>query len=822
MFRYAFLPLALSASLFANTLTEQQSCPEEKRHYRASVRHIERGGIGYDDGYTTFETFFASDPNEWAITPFLDARGHVFNNGKWAANAGIGLRALWGNRAYGINTYYDYRNAGRFNANQIGLGLETLGEIFDFRINGYLPLGRKVSDPYNATFGAFSGHYLLVSQTYQSAMKGADAEFGFHIAKFKGFDLYAAAGPYYFIGKYDPTTWGAKGRVSGTYKDIVRIELSDSYDTTFHNKFQGQIALTFSFGPKSKVKQQGRSCEIAQTLTNRMLQPVERQEIIVIDTPTVNSKAIDPDTGLPYFFVFVDNTSSSDGTYESPYHTLAQAEQNSSLGNILYVFPGDGTTTGMDSGITLQESQKLWGSGISHLIATSQGIISIPPQSSLAPLITNTNVDTLGNAITLAMNNSISGINISSPLNDAIFGADSQSLQVSSCRFDSTTTFPIEATFSGNASVSITNNQFLDNSNGIFLTLNGTSTVTCSNNTFERQTSVSSVPLEIVGNNNTLTTHINNNTFEDNTAGSVRFTLNNVVSADVNLVDNTLVNNGTGSQDTLASNFVLIADGAIGSYSMIASGNNFSENDSNSIYVHTTGTFTDFALTASGNTMSNNGKAGIVFSSAATNFTMSATNNTITNMGDHGISVSDSGILETANITINDNTITDIAYNGIVISKAISTLNFTAQNNRVERCVDTGISFYSTEFTTMNATITGNTINECENQSDNAASAIGIDRYIDLTATISNNTLQDNLSRPVAIGLYTDIGDPDVCLTLSGNNCNTDPAYYLYNQGAGEFNLSPCNVESVNVGTFDTTGTITAVQSCPDATPCPP
>ncbi|MDE3045922.1 MAG: inverse autotransporter beta domain-containing protein [Verrucomicrobiota bacterium] len=61
--------------------------------------------------------------------PFLDARGHVFDNGKWAANAGVGLRTLKGTRAYGINAYYDYRNTGRFHSNQIGAGLESLGEL---------------------------------------------------------------------------------------------------------------------------------------------------------------------------------------------------------------------------------------------------------------------------------------------------------------------------------------------------------------------------------------------------------------------------------------------------------------------------------------------------------------------------------------------------------------------------------------------------------------------------------------------------------------------------------------------------------------------
>lgn len=153
-----FAMVVLPLSNFADICKEEASCPDGKRHYRTAIRHIESGGIGYEDGYTTLEAFFASDPSHGVITPFLDGRAHIFNNGKWAANTGIGVRALWGNRAYGINSYYDYRNTGRFNSNQIGLGLETLGELFDFRINGYFPVGRKTSSPYDSVFGSFFGN----------------------------------------------------------------------------------------------------------------------------------------------------------------------------------------------------------------------------------------------------------------------------------------------------------------------------------------------------------------------------------------------------------------------------------------------------------------------------------------------------------------------------------------------------------------------------------------------------------------------------------------------------------------------------------------
>jgi hypothetical protein len=64
------------------------------RPYHASFRHIEGGGIGYNHGYTTFEAFLAPGPESFRVMPFVDLRGHVFNDGKMAANAGLQMRGL--------------------------------------------------------------------------------------------------------------------------------------------------------------------------------------------------------------------------------------------------------------------------------------------------------------------------------------------------------------------------------------------------------------------------------------------------------------------------------------------------------------------------------------------------------------------------------------------------------------------------------------------------------------------------------------------------------------------------------------------------------
>lgn len=387
-----------------------QDCGRAPHPMRATLRYTTPKGIGYKTGYTTLEGFFAPQAYlKEAWVPFLDIRGHVFDNGRLSANAGLGLRYLAKSRVWGINGYYDYRNTSHQHYNQVAAGLESLGRIWDFRINGYLPVGRKQSGFSSSKFSAFKGHHLLLRRTRHFSMKGANAEAGFHADHFKNAPLYFAAGPYYLTG-VGKTAWGGELRARvDLLHDYLRIEANTSYDHFFKWIGQAQVSVNIPFGGKKKViKNAESSCARTMTLHRRALQPVDRHEIIPEGKQRAVSPAINPATGKPWYFWFVDNTSSSKGTYESPYPTLLDAQNASSPNQVIYVFPGDGTTTGMASGITLQDAQMFLGASTPHPIPTTKGVVIIPALASSAPTITNT----AGDTITLMNNNTISGFHI--------------------------------------------------------------------------------------------------------------------------------------------------------------------------------------------------------------------------------------------------------------------------------------------------------------------------------------------------------------------------------------------------------------------------
>ncbi len=383
---------------------------------RLSVRYTSPDGIGYKSGYSTLEGFFSSIFQD-AWVPFADIRGHIFDDGRTAANVGLGLRYLTCSHVWGINGYHDYRGTVHKHYNQAAAGLEMLGDVWDVRVNGYLPVGHKQSRLYHTKFKDFEGNSMYLRSKQNFAMKGGNAEVGAHVDHFDSVPLYFAAGPYYLTGK-GGSTWGGEFRVAADFfHRYLRLEGNTSYDHYFKWIGQGQISINLPLG-KGKREECSSSCDI--NIYTRSVQRVDRNEIIAVGTRHPVTEAINPATKDPYFFVFVNNTSSSLGTYESPYPSLALAQTNSGPGQIIYVFPGDGSTRNMDAGITLQNSQMFLGASTIHPIVTTLGNVSIPALASTMPSITNT---TVAPVITLANNNTVSGFYIENNTSNGIFGS---------------------------------------------------------------------------------------------------------------------------------------------------------------------------------------------------------------------------------------------------------------------------------------------------------------------------------------------------------------------------------------------------------------
>jgi hypothetical protein len=259
---------------------EQSTRASQKKSTKCSLltlRHIEAGGVGYEHGYTTFTGLAFLSDNQNKIRPFVDVRGHEFNNNTQAANVGFGVRFASSRlqKAFGINAYYDYRNTHYGSYNQVSFGFEFLGERVDLRFNGYIPFGKK-SHTAMRCFFHFPGGFSMSRKKTEIALGGANLEVGMLITKIHSTSFYAAAGPYYFDGAVCQHVFGGEFRFNITFNKYFFIEGQISHDNVFETKVQGIVGFSLPLGCKSSKSPKRQFPE------EMLTQPIQRHEIIVL------------------------------------------------------------------------------------------------------------------------------------------------------------------------------------------------------------------------------------------------------------------------------------------------------------------------------------------------------------------------------------------------------------------------------------------------------------------------------------------------------------------------------------------------------------
>ncbi len=270
------------------------------------LSHTFGRGLGSQKGYTTLGAFFIPSMLSTRHTlSFIDGKGHYFDDGKWAGSVGVGSRYLINCRtAVGVNAYYDYRRFHKFDLNQIGVGFELLGNCVDFRLNGYIPIGKKNFSRkhcYN-----YSGGYLAVFENRAFTWYGVDAEVGKWLKEpscCNWFSLYAAAGPYYYwrnqhdqhehhldyhseFHREHHHVFGGRARLEAAFNELFKLSVEATYDPVWHTRVQGQIAvvvpLTDCQSLWNTIQGRANSC-VACCNSNRILsQPVYRNKQIVV------------------------------------------------------------------------------------------------------------------------------------------------------------------------------------------------------------------------------------------------------------------------------------------------------------------------------------------------------------------------------------------------------------------------------------------------------------------------------------------------------------------------------------------------------------
>jgi hypothetical protein len=204
--------------------------------------------IGLKQGYLdlgAFTPLFQSGD----FLAFADAKGYRFDNSRWGASAGIGMRT-WSMRdfIFGSNVYYDYLQGRRHSFNRMGAGLECLGACWDLRINGYFPILDTIHCSERRVFTDFQGDFIASAEHRQFMPRlGFDMELGIPIGSWDEFSCYFAAGPYYYNWRQQKNYWGGQARFELYWKSYFTAQIQTSYDAVNHSRTEGKFLVFIPF-----------------------------------------------------------------------------------------------------------------------------------------------------------------------------------------------------------------------------------------------------------------------------------------------------------------------------------------------------------------------------------------------------------------------------------------------------------------------------------------------------------------------------------------------------------------------------------------------
>ena len=449
--------IALSSSIpaIAQTSTLESERAEPISHSAADLRIAPRLGIGHTssgagfDGFTRFQGFIPLQQNPGQNLTFMSGQLLVDNGGNLGGNVLVGHRFFdpMTDRVWGAYLGYDHRDTGSSRFNQIGVGIESLGEGWDFRVNGYIPIGdtgKQVSQQTTDTgfvlsTAFFQGNDLILQGQRQrqtirmreAAMTGFDVEAGGRLLKIgdRG-DLRGYGGLYFYDAGGSPDILGWRLRLEARPIDYFNLGLSVQDDPLFGANVVFSVSANF---PGSRPRGPIPSTETALA---RMGEDVIRTASITVDnqqesevfSESISEPAINPDTDQAYVFRHVQlGSAGGDGAAETPLGTLNDALAIANSNDLVYL---QGSGPDIPGGFTIPDGVAVLSSGPSQSINTQQlGIVELPASNS-------GNFPTITDTVTLSSNTTLSGFRITSPVDSGIVGTGIENVAIQDNRIE--------------------------------------------------------------------------------------------------------------------------------------------------------------------------------------------------------------------------------------------------------------------------------------------------------------------------------------------------------------------------------------------------
>ncbi len=315
----------------------------ENTFFQFQLGNYAGDNVGINNGYMSLESRGGLFSDFGNTLFFGDARLLINDYEHAGANLGVGFRRYLADQGliFGSNFYYDNWDSGLFNFNQLGAGVELLGDNWEVRSNAYAPIGTR-NQQVGPSIGTVFGNNIFATRTYQTSLAGMDLEYGHTFwtgdsAQLKGF-----GGTYYYSGSGVDDGLGVRARGELALGNFSTLSLSVQNDSIFNT--------TTMFGASFLFPGRNHNGNVSRnSVYNRMTDRVNRQQNVSVANRTELA-----DTGYDAFFVFgpptilgpgpvsaLSTSGPAPGTQANPYTvTDLMADPNFGPGDVAFLIGG--------------------------------------------------------------------------------------------------------------------------------------------------------------------------------------------------------------------------------------------------------------------------------------------------------------------------------------------------------------------------------------------------------------------------------------------------------------------------------------------------
>lgn len=324
---------------------------------------------------------------------------------------------------------------------QLATGYERIDDDWEFRINGYLPIGDRTNTIRNIdtdtglqTSTGFAGNQLVLSAIrerqrileQEDALGGFDAEFGAELDEWDGGELMGYVGGYLLSG--EESSLGGQARLAVNFDSNFNAGLSLQHDGLFGTTVALSIGATW---PELRFQEdEENEFEEEFEVPIRLRDPIARRDNVAVNIINESEIIFDeeteplrnPEEEEDYRFVHVAlGGAAGDGTYESPFATVDDAitlinsdPTTYSDGNTIVYVDGEIAAGSTIPGFTIPDRVRVLSQGPEQIIAGMEFSI-FPSTATRLPFSAdqNFNVDasiTNANGITVSLPDSNDGV----------------------------------------------------------------------------------------------------------------------------------------------------------------------------------------------------------------------------------------------------------------------------------------------------------------------------------------------------------------------------------------------------------------------------